>query len=451
MHIYILNAYSFLIRTIACISERIGNKTKQTTAGLMIFILCLLGIIRHLKTPLKELIHCSDRTGVYIGAIVLLVLLIVSAEKNTDYRRINVNRLCLYGWLLCFITIFIMSFINPVRRGYLVWSIVSLLISVPFMMICAFRDNFPRFCNLLARVMTLAACFFVIINLLLGPFIKPADLPGYFGLMINPNGNGMICTGLYAASFFLLLTEEKETFAYSVITGFCIAFCFASDCRTAQLAIALESIIGMSFYLRCSKDEGKKFNIKKALMICAVIAITAFAGTFILTKIGDMDLNAYAIDDSGFVSSEAYSILDQVSSSRFHIWREYLYRVTFWGNGSPQEPLISEYEPSLYAHNNAIEILYTSGVPAFIGYVIFLISGIAFVLRCIRGKNGYKKEHLLVIMAFTGYFVEAMLEIVMYPMCHMPAILLNLCMMPIFIRNSNGPDQTALTTGGKDA
>ena len=189
MHIYILNAYSFLIRTIACISARIGNKTKQTIAGFMIFILCLLGIIRHFKTPLKEMIHCSDRTGVYIGAIALLVLLIVSADKNTDYRRINVNRLCLYGWLLCFITIFIMSFINPVRRGYLVWSIVSLFISIPFVMICAVNDAFPRFCNLLARVMTLAAGFFVIINLLLGPFIKPADLPGYFGLMANPNGN----------------------------------------------------------------------------------------------------------------------------------------------------------------------------------------------------------------------------------------------------------------------
>ena len=453
MHKYIISAYSVLIKKIGCFSERIENNTKQAITRLMIFVLCMLGIIRHFKTPLKEIIHCSDRTGIYIGAIALFVILVTSADQNTDFRKLNINKFCLYGWLLCFIMIFIMSFINPVRRGYFVWSIVSLLVSVPFVMVWASRDDFPQFCRLLARVMTAVAGCFVILNIVLVPFISAPDSDGYFGLMINPNGNGMICTGLYAACFFLLLTEEKDTLVFSVIAGFCIAFCFVSKCRTAQIAIALESITGVVYYLRCLKTEGKTHSARKAVMICAIIIGTALAGSFILEKIGSMDLNAYALDDPGSVTAETeelFNTLDQVSSGRARVWRRFISEATFWGNGSPQEPLMPWYEASLYAHNNAIEILYTSGVPAFIGYTIFLIAGIVFVIRCITGKNGYGKENILVVMAFTGYFVEAMLEVVMYPMCHMPAILLNLCMIPIFIRNKE-PDNPAHTTGGKDA
>ena len=60
-------------------------------------------------------------------------------------------------------------------------------------------------------------------------------------------------------------------------------------------------------------------------------------------------------------------------------------------------------------------------------------------------RKGWKKAFFkgiaaclaALLLAFTGYFVNAMLEIVMYSECHMPAILLNLCMMPIFLSYNN--------------
>lgn len=438
MHRYILNAYSYYIKCIGCISKCIEDKKKQTISALMIFTLCVLGIIRHFNTSLKDLMHYTDLTAVITGTIALLVLLIVSIDKYTDYKRININRYCLYGWLLCFITAFIMSFINPVRTGYFAWSIISLFFSIPFVMIWAVRDDFLRFCILLARTMTIAAGCFVIINLVVVPFIRPSAYSVYFGLMSNPNGNGMICTGLYAASFFLLLVDNKGLLLSSIITGFCIAFCYISNCRTAQISIAIESIVGAAYCIKYFINKGETINSKKIIITCAIIIITALTGILVLTELGRMDINTYALDNSGTITTEGETpgledTLNHVSSSRFQIWKAFISEATFCGKGSPDTPLIPGYEASIYAHNNAIEIMYTSGVFAFIGYTVFLISGIVFVLRCLSGKNGYKKEYILVMMAFTGYSVEAMLEIVMYPMCHMPAILLNLCMMPIFL------------------
>ena len=442
MHRYIINAYSFLIERLSCISARIDSKSRQRITGLMIFILCVLGILRHIKTSFKDMIHYTDSAAVIAGTAALLILLIVSADRYTDLKKIKINRLCLYGWLLCFTMAFIMAFINPVRKGYFAWSIISLVFSVPFVMIWAARDDFPKFCILLARVMTFAAGCFVIVNLLLVPFIKQSGDLGYSGLMSNPNGNGMICSALYAAGLFLLLAGDRPAPAIAVITGFCIAFCIVSDCRTAQIAVGLETIVGAVYCLECSRNTGKKLNTKKILLTCAVLAVSVLAASFILTEIGKMDLDVYAFDEPGAVTSEdgtgaIYNTLDQLSSSRVRIWREFLLRVTFWGNGSPDAPIMYWYDGSIYAHNNAIEILYTSGVLAFIGYTAFLLCGIWFVIRCLLGKNGYKREYILVMMAFTGYFVNAMLEIVMYSECHMPAILLNLCMMPIFLSYNN--------------
>ena len=448
MHSFIMNAYSLLIRSIGCISIHIDNKKKkQLLTYLMIFILCVLGIIRPFKESLKDILHYTDSAAVITGTIALLILLIASADKYADYKRIYINRPCLYGWMLCFAMAFIMAFINPVRTGYFAWSIISLFISIPFVMIWAVRDDYLQFCTLLARIMMIAAGCFVIINLLLVPFLKPSEFQCYTGLMGNPNPNGMICVGMYAACFFLLLTESKGILAFSALAGFFIALSCVSDCRTAQIAIALESIIGAGYYLRYLKNKGKTFNVNRIMMICAVAVVTAFAAGFILMKIERIDLNAYAYDNTAVVVSEEkitelLDTLDAKSSGRVRIWKEFISEVTFWGNGSPEAPLISGYAASIYAHNNAIEILYTSGVIAFMGYLVFLICGIVFVIRCLSGKNGWKKEYALVMMAFTGYFVEAMLEIVMYSECHMPAILLNLCMMPIFINHGKEPDQS---------
>lgn len=444
MRTVLINAYSVLIGRIGCVSIHIDNKKKRIITYLMIFILGILGIIRPFKFSLKDIIHYTDSAAIITGSIALLVLLIAATDIFKDYKRIITYKACLYGWMLCSLMIFIMSFINPVRTGYFAWGIVGLFISVPFVMVWAARDDFSLFCTVLSRAMTAAAGCFIIINLLIAPLIKPLSAC-YSGLMGNPNGNGMICVGLYAASFFLLLTEEKGALGFSVITGFLIALSYVSVCRAAQLAIALQSVAGLVYYLKVLKNKGRTLNINRIILTCSVIVIAAIVSGYILTEIGKMDLNVYAYNGAGAVTSEdkineLLYTLDLKSSGRVHIWRAFIAKATFWGNGSPDAPLIPGYEASLYAHNNAIEILYTSGVIAFIGYVLFLISGISFVVQCLAGKNGYKKEYILVIMAFTGYFVEAMLEIVMYPMCHMPAILLNLCMMPIFISHNKNSD-----------
>ena len=441
MHRYIMNVYTLLIRCMGGLSAHIGQKTKHTVICLALAVLSALGLIRPLKYSLRvTFFNYSDMAFTVTGVIALLALMIVTADKEADLRKTAYNRPCVYGWLLCFIMIFATSFIHPVSGEYRIWAIVSLLISLPSVMIWAAREDYGQYCALIAKIMTAAACVFVMLNLLVVPFLRPDETPVYTGLMDNPNGNGMVVIGLYAASLFLLLTDDRALLPCSLVMSFCIALSYVSECRTAELAILLESLLGAGYCIRAAGREGKPADVRKIILTCAAIIVIALAASFVLRELGKTDLNAYAEDNYKFITSdedapECLKTLDLMTARRVSIWRAFLCESTFWGNGAPEEPLLKNYEASIFAHNNAVEILYTSGVLAFAGYVIFLMSGIVFVIRCMLGRYGYKKEHLLVMLAFTGYFTEAMMEVLMYPVSHMPAILLNLCMMPIFIKH----------------
>ena len=90
-------------------------------------------------------------------------------------------------------------------------------------------------------------------------------------------------------------------------------------------------------------------------------------------------------------------------------------KVGIAGHGTPAKGLFAGRPDSMWAHNNAIDIWYASGFPAFAGYVLWMFAGIIFVIKCMTRRCGFKREYLFTGIAFTGYLTEAMLEITIYP------------------------------------
>ena len=113
--------------------------------------------------------------------------------------------------------------------------------------------------------------------------------------------------------------------------------------------------------------------------------------------------------------NETLTKLNAVSSGRLLLWLAYTKVLKFTGHGNPRGEVFMGHPNSKWAHNNAIDIWYASGFIAFAGYLIWLLAGWIFVFRSIIAGNSFRKEHLFTVLAFIGYFVEAMLEITIYP------------------------------------
>jgi hypothetical protein len=335
---------------------------------------------------------------------------------------------------------FALTYVHPVVRGYYLWTVISLVFAIPFAMIWRERGDFEYFCGILAKNVLIAVSLFYIINLIVTPMMPNSVIWGdYYGIVANRNNNGFVCTAAYVAAMYLLLHGGKHRFLYELIMGFSIAMPVASVCRTGELTILAVTVVGLVYYLALTKHTAGDRPIKKLLTSAVVVIAIAIVSNYLLVNINILTANAYAADQSVVIEreisgDEIYNKLNEASSNRLEVWKAYISHSTFWGNGNKTKgPQIEGYEPSKYAHNNAIEVLYVSGVIAFIGYLIWIFTGVAFVIGCLRGKYGYHKLYLMVIMAFTGYFIQAMLEILIYPMCNIPTMMMYVCLMPIVL------------------
>lgn len=430
----ILGPYTWIINIIGRVSMRISPKVRDVLMNISLLMLATLGVIKYLNSDIKHVIHYTkDRVNI-LGFILLIILLVVSIDRQVDYKRLRCRRSFVVGWLVCFGMMLMMSFVHPVVKGYFLWTLISLLFAIPFAIVWHERDDFVRLCDMLARSVLIVAGVFYIVNLIFVPFIPNILSWEYLGIAKNPNNNGFICTSAYAAALYMMMRGQKRSFVYAVIMGFSIAMTVASTCRTAELTIAMETIVGCAYYLAIAKNNEERIDAKKMVTTVIIVLVVAVAGKYVLEQINHMDLNVYAADE---IAADAE--MHDVSSGRFEIWKAFIAHSTFWGNGNKTKGPQIEGEPSsIYAHNNALEILYSSGVIAFVGYIAWIASGFIFVLRCLLGKYDYHKSYILVVMAFIGYFTQAMLEILIYPMCNIPTLMMYVCLMPIVLDMRDG-------------
>jgi hypothetical protein len=418
---------------------RISPKARDVVMNLSLLLLSFIGIAKYLNVRAKHLIHYHKNSAIMLGCILLMLLLVVSIDRKIDSQNVRCRRGFVIGWLLCFGMAFIMTFIHPVTKGYFLWTVISLIFAIPFAMIWSERGDFDYLCDILARNVLIAVVVFILMNLTLTPFITYTGAGDYLGVAANANNNGFMCTAGYTAALYKLLHDRKHHVLYAIIMGFCIAITVASICRTGELAIIAETLAGLIYFFGIVKTTGEDAQLSKLVISAVIILLIAYTARPFLIRLDQTDLNSYALTGDGAVAEETqgqdiHGTIDAVSSGRVSIWKAYISNSTFWGNGNKTKgPQLEGNADSRYAHNNAIEVLFVSGFIAFAGYVIWIISGLVFVIRCLMGKFGWHKSYILVIMAFTGYFIQAMLEILIYPMNNIPALMMYVCLMPIVL------------------
>ena len=438
--------YAFIINRICAFSSKIPQRVRLCLMNVAIVSLNLLGIIGHLNEAVKEYVHYYDLLFPLASASLVLLVIAGIEKKVARNAVLEHNPLFCFGWYVCFIAMIISGVIITTKEIYFLWSVLSLTVFPMIMIIYNDRIKLNKLFSFVAHHMVIASYFFLLINLLFVAFFTNsffADGLGseYLGLAPNPNSNGLIVLPFFSSALYLTITKNNNKAYYIFSMLICIMFTFISKTRTAELAMILEVLCAGVLVIRNKgllKWELKA--IKTISIIVVSLAITIVIGHCLL-YIDKVDLNVYAegeIEESyaDIYGHENLIRLNQLSNGRLILWKAYLKRVSFVGHGNPDGPLFEGYEYSKWAHNNAIDIWYASGFIAFAGYIVWLLAAWGFVIRCLLKKDGFRKEYLLTVLAFIGYFVEAMLEITIYPMQTGVVLLCFLTITPIAFKNS---------------
>lgn len=411
----------------------------------------VLGIAGHISEELKAVIHYYD-WFITVATIALVFLLIGSIDRKIridEIKDCNVVFWC--GWLSCFVSMGISSLFHPTRDVYTLWFILSLSIFPMILIIWQKRGELQKLFALIAHNMVLASYFFLIINIISVAFItNNYYVEGleheYLGIAPNPNSNGMIVLPFFTSALYLIITNQKNKLFYFFSLTISIMFAFISNTRTAELAMLCEVILALIIIFK-HKTNYKLIipSIRTIISGFVVILITITIG-YCLMYIDVVDLKAYAAGEMEEATAEVYADeslirINTLSSGRLILWKAFLKTVTFTGHGSPTGPVFEGYEVSRWAHNNALDIWYVSGLIAFMGYIIWLLAAWGFVIKALAKEGGFRKEYLLTVLAFVGYFVEAMLEITIYPMQTGIALLCFLTLTPIAFKEQAGTPQ----------
>ena len=433
-----ISFYAVITNSISHISSKISDKTRVKLINISTYVFLCIGTINYCNKTIKGLVHFSD-WALPVSILAMLMLLFAGIDTKVNIKRIRCNKLFWLGWILCFGMMFVMSFINQVKEVYFLWSVEGIFL-FPLLFLAWYPERKRRilFACLSENIVTVSYLF-IIASILTVPFFKkPYDgmVSSYIGMAANPNNNGMLILTFYAASIYLLLTERKKSPLYYLLPmGVCVAISVIADCRTAELGIALQTLFGLIYYYICRAKEGKRgLQFSKVLAALLIIIAIAFVSGVVLSRFDDMNVEVHAEDESSSSETsteELFDKLDQISAGRLRITRYYIEHSTFWGNGSPDGPIMEGVDASKWSFVNAIDILYVSGVIPFIGCILWLLASWIFILKCLRKKDKGNDDYLLTIVAFTGYFTEFMLEVTMYPSTNHLAMLAYIGLIPI--------------------
>ncbi|MBQ6150482.1 MAG: hypothetical protein IJJ03_02385 [Mogibacterium sp.] len=438
---YILSAYIAVNIGIAVLSSKIPDRIRTILVYASVSVLLCIGTLKYCNEAMRRVTHFSA-LAFPAGIAALIVLAIAGCRRKTSAGSLRYSRAFWFGWILCFAVMFIMTFVHPVKKSYYMWSVSCLFIFPLIFIGWRDKDRFKELCRNVSESVLAVSYIFILLSIMLVPFFSGGDLglvlTEYIGMAVNPNNNGMLVIAFFGPVLYLLLCERRlKPIYYLIPMGVCVGISVISNCRTAELGILLQTAGGLAYYYLYSvRPAGEKVNWKKLVAAILIVFAIAVVSGVILKQLDKMNLEVHAADAIEADGGTLFDKLDQLSSGRLAITRTYLEQSTFWGNGSPDGPVIEGYEASKWSFNNAVDVLYISGVIPFAGCVIWMISVIIFILKCLFGRGERRPEYLFTIVTFAGYFTEFMLEVTIYPITTSLVLLAYIGFIPIACRET---------------
>ena len=259
----------------------------------------------------------------------------------------------------------------------------------------------------------------------------------------------MLCAAAAISALYLIfITRTKTAWIYILIVGLSALCALYSESRTALLAIAIDSILFIIYYVRHKilKHDKKVEKSIILLLTCAVLIGAVFVIPYVSShtdtveaavnkdKICQTSQTMTAqLDQTPLDRFETHEVdLNSFASSRFTVWKNYLENLNLIGhNGNKLLYIKDGYDKREWAHNTALEIAYRCGViPGILFLLIEVYAGI-YVLIWLFSKK-YEPWRLFSMMGIITFCLYSVLDVVVYPFEHVIMFLFFIAIMPLF-------------------
>ncbi|MDO4485130.1 MAG: hypothetical protein Q4C46_00895 [Bacillota bacterium] len=457
--------YIFILNPIGCALIKIPEKVKDVFIGICFAALFAIQVFRYSRVLIWEGGNIDHTEQSVMGCVLLLLILILSIK--VPLRKMKVNRILSYLWLLCAAIMIAVSFIHPVGNGIRAMAL-SMIVAFPcFWFIWCNRGDLEKVFELASKGIAWFGCAYLMYCLLFIDY-NDAQLNGrYIGSTLNPNNLGFICAAVLVASLYLIIYNKKYSIIYSVTGGLACMVTMMTVSRTTMLCDIVIIGVFIVFYIKtkiiCNND--KKKDVIKLIVTITILCAFSFAVVIInsnsidSTEVSSIKtMNSYmltaaneqtqeSVSDSGDklaldrLSKKQTSDIDSMSSGRTIIWQEYLKSMNLIGHDGNKLLYIEGYGSRQWAHNTALEIGYRTGVVnGIIFFVIEIIAGL-YALKFTFSRKCMKPYHLFSAMSIVGFCIYSVLEVVIFPFFAPPVFLFFIGIGPLFFKTDSRREQ----------
>lgn len=189
-----------------------------------------------------------------------------------------------------------------------------------------------------------------------------------------------------------LLTETKKSKCFAIIMAFLgyisgIWFIVQTKTRTAMVSLVVVTFLWLCFWLKKIWDKGGLRKYAVLFLLVILLGIGLIMGIQVVTGI-NRNINTLTLND--------------ISSGRINIWKEYILHMNLFGH---EKPLLIDGHRA-YAHNGILRMMYEYGIIAGIFYLGLILSAVYFAgkyyFRAKKNAFGFLIMAIVISFVITG-------------------------------------------------
>lgn len=437
---------------------RITGKIDERVRNAIVFLSCLL--LTAIYFFWTGSLDASPGEIMIKGSVITAVLTVFSIKG--PMVKVPKNYLTYYTMVLFGIGILLIGQLHKVGDGYVMYALDLVFLFPALYFIWNSRGDHDTLYKMIAAGILLAGiisfmyCFYL---------ASKGELVIEYGRVTaykrNANFLGMMGVVVVIGSTYLLLLLNQNWLTVLISSagiGIGLTYILLSVARTAMLTVLGCGIVGFVFLFKMIRCGSMRKS--RAILLIAVIILTASVTTYFGTELDDIHYNAFNArssveetaeqpaagstssvqQDTPAESEELDTITERLntsgeinsySSGRINIWRIYAENITPWGMplSNISEELSGASERR--AHNNILEYCYRCGYLVGSLYILFYIATAVIGMKMLFSRRYDRPRDAFLIMVIGAYSVYAMLEISTLPFMRVLPCLFFLTIAPL--------------------
>ena len=395
-------------------------------------------------------------------AMVLTVRIGRKGNEKFTVKEINI-RFCVIYYIAA-ISILVSSFHHYVGTGFRAFSLMMMFVFPVFYFFFRNEEDRKALFLSLAWAHVVTGAMLAIFCFYYAPYNYATFIGGrYNGIVSNPNTLALnMIVGVICAVYLYSQYRGKVLIPITVFICIYFGLMTSTGSRTAMLAAGAAVVICLTAFLISiirSKHE-RRILITKSIVLVVVLLLCPSVNTLLFQL--DNHYNKAAnvknptennvplsnvvvdtIEENEQLDTESTNrflvngkTLDELSSFRISIWKEYISRLNWNGRDVREYPVVKIGETAFWgAHNTPLEIAYRCGIFTGVMYLVFELYLLLFVIINLFVKRKIRSDLIFSYIAISGYFIASMLDVHLLPVEASYILLASLSFGPVMFQN----------------